>query len=96
MLVLGITLSSSDAPISMTISVSQEVIAGIFVYYYILIGMIVVVIVVIVIGVAVFIVRRRRRLRSQNSSPAIPQPAFNNIEYFQDLMPVFVAEQIGS
>jgi len=98
MLIIGITDNSQGNPANLTISVSQQVIAGIFIYYYILVSLIIVVVVVIIIGVAVFIIRRRRRRRNnaQGIVPAVPQPAYNNIEYLQNLMPAFPAEQLGS
>ena len=97
MLIIGITDNSQGNPANLTISVSQQVIAGIFIYYYILVSLIIVVVVVIIIGVAVFIFRRRRRRNNaQGIVPAVPQPAYNNIEYLQNLMPAFPAEQLGS
>jgi heme/copper-type cytochrome/quinol oxidase subunit 2 len=95
MLILGITDNTQGSPVGLTLSVSQQVVAGIFIYYYILVALIIVVVVVIIIGVAVFIFRRKRRNNDQSIVPAAPQPAYNNIEYLQNFMPAFPAEQLG-
>jgi hypothetical protein len=95
MLIMGLT-DSSPQNASISISVSQQVIVGVFVYYYVLIGLVSVVAVVIVIGIGVFIYRQRMRRRAQLMVPAEIAPLTNDIEHFNNFMPVFPAEQLGS
>lgn len=94
MLVLGITTSFSSAFI--TINVTQQQTSAFFVYYYILIAIVVIAFVVVMIGVFIFVIRRRRRNLAQAIVPAAPVPGFNNLEHFQNFMPNFMAEKLGS
>jgi hypothetical protein len=66
------------------------------VYYYILIAIVVIIIVVVIIGAFVFIIRRRRRSLAQAIVPAVPVPDFNKLEHFENFMPNFIAEKLGS
>ena len=92
MLVVGIQANSGNTPI--VVSVSQQVIIGIFLYYYILIGIIALVGVVIAVGVAVFIYRQRRRRGQAGIRTA--EPSYNNIEHFTSHMPLFQADKLGT
>jgi len=96
MLIFGLTDTTPGVPAAIEVSVSQQVVAGFFLYYYIIIALIVVVVLAIIIGVSVCIYRRRRRRNgSLGLSPAVPEPAFNNIDYFQQYMPAVAAAHLG-
>jgi hypothetical protein len=93
LLVLGI--SATGPSFNATLSVSQQAIIGVFLYYYVLIAITAIIAVVIAIGIGVFIYRQRMRRRN---APLVPAEAreYNDIDHFQNLMPMFAAEQLGS
>lgn len=95
MLILGIADNSASTTIQ--ISVSQQVIIGVFIYYYILIALVAIVAVVIIVGISIFIYRQRMRRRAAAMQPATSVPLdYNNIDHFQNFMPIFAAEKLGS
>ena len=95
MLVLGIADNSQSTTIQ--ISVNQQVIIGVFIYYYILIALVAIVAVVIIVGISIFIYRQRMRRRAAAMQPAIGVPLdYNNIEHFQNFMPIFAADKLGA
>lgn len=95
MLILGIYDNSQSAQI--TISVTQSVIIGFFLYYYVLIAITGIVAIVIAVGIGIFIYRQRmRRRRGGSGMTAEGNTDYNNIEHFQNMMPLFAAERLGT
>lgn len=69
---------------TISISVSQQIVVGFLIYYYILIGLGSFVALVLVVGAIIFVKRRRRlrALQAQNGIGEAGAPASNDISYF--------------
>jgi hypothetical protein len=78
-LIVGILNTSPST--TATLSVTQQAVIGVFLYYYILIALIALVGVAIAIGIGVFVFRQRRRRRLGLGTSSI-QANYNEIEHF--------------
>jgi len=79
------------------ISVTQSVIIGFFFYYYVLIAITGIVAIVIAVGIGIFIYRQRRRtIGGSRHATGEGTSEYNNIDHFQNMMPLFAAERLGT
>jgi hypothetical protein len=95
LLILGITDNSLSATI--TLSVSQQTITGTSFYVYLIISAVSAIILIIIGGIVVFVYRYRRRHRRGNAGAPhiITGQDYNNLDHFQQYMPIFKADQLG-
>ena len=70
---------------------------GVFLYYYVVIGIIALVALIIFIAIGVFIYKKRVRRGTSAAALAVHNvEQYNNIEHFQNFMPLFPASQLGN